>query len=85
MYSHSGNISMNSHTKFLCVFVVDDQRADQGGIVLSEGFICYGSVVQFICTESGVALPPMVRHTHAFKHTCKFRAWTSVLLSCFVS
>uniref|UniRef100_A0A3B5M4Z9 Recombination signal binding protein for immunoglobulin kappa J region-like n=1 Tax=Xiphophorus couchianus TaxID=32473 RepID=A0A3B5M4Z9_9TELE len=25
-----------------------------------EGFICYGSVVQFICTESGVALPPMV-------------------------
>ncbi|XP_023181391.1 recombining binding protein suppressor of hairless-like protein isoform X4 [Xiphophorus maculatus] len=42
------------------ITMVDDQRADQGGIVLSEGFICYGSVVQFICTESGVALPPMV-------------------------
>ncbi|XP_043978506.1 recombining binding protein suppressor of hairless-like protein [Gambusia affinis] len=42
------------------ITMVDDQHADQGGIVLSEGFICYGSVVQFICTESGVALPPMV-------------------------
>uniref|UniRef100_A0A3Q3B9W8 Recombination signal binding protein for immunoglobulin kappa J region-like n=1 Tax=Kryptolebias marmoratus TaxID=37003 RepID=A0A3Q3B9W8_KRYMA len=31
-----------------------------GGIVLSEAFICYGSVVQLVCTESGVALPPMV-------------------------
>uniref|UniRef100_A0A3P8RQR9 Recombination signal binding protein for immunoglobulin kappa J region like n=1 Tax=Amphiprion percula TaxID=161767 RepID=A0A3P8RQR9_AMPPE len=30
------------------------------GFVLSEGFICYGCVVQLVCTESGVALPPMV-------------------------
>ncbi|CAF93580.1 unnamed protein product [Tetraodon nigroviridis] len=28
--------------------------------VLSEGFICDGCVVQLVCTESGVALPPMV-------------------------
>ncbi|MEQ2278987.1 hypothetical protein AMECASPLE_004869 [Ameca splendens] len=42
------------------ITMVDDQRADQGGFVLSEGFICYGSVVQLVCTESGVALPPMV-------------------------
>ncbi|XP_078804287.1 recombining binding protein suppressor of hairless-like protein isoform X2 [Oryzias latipes] len=33
---------------------------DQGGMVMSEGFICYGLLVQLICTESGVALPPMV-------------------------
>uniref|UniRef100_A0A3Q2W4X2 Recombination signal binding protein for immunoglobulin kappa J region-like n=1 Tax=Haplochromis burtoni TaxID=8153 RepID=A0A3Q2W4X2_HAPBU len=32
----------------------------QGGFVLSEGFICYGCVVQLVCTESGAALPPMV-------------------------
>ncbi|XP_015256605.1 PREDICTED: recombining binding protein suppressor of hairless-like protein [Cyprinodon variegatus] len=42
------------------ITMVDDQRADQGGFVLSEGFICYGSVVQLVCTESGLALPPMV-------------------------
>uniref|UniRef100_A0A3Q1HSV6 Uncharacterized protein n=1 Tax=Anabas testudineus TaxID=64144 RepID=A0A3Q1HSV6_ANATE len=28
--------------------------------VLNEGFICYGCVVQLVCTETGVALPPMV-------------------------
>ncbi|XP_017287000.1 recombining binding protein suppressor of hairless-like protein isoform X2 [Kryptolebias marmoratus] len=42
------------------ITMVDDHRAAQGGIVLSEAFICYGSVVQLVCTESGVALPPMV-------------------------
>uniref|UniRef100_A0AAQ6INP3 Recombination signal binding protein for immunoglobulin kappa J region-like n=1 Tax=Anabas testudineus TaxID=64144 RepID=A0AAQ6INP3_ANATE len=35
-------------------------RADQGDFVLNEGFICYGCVVQLVCTETGVALPPMV-------------------------
>ncbi|GAA6230618.1 recombining binding protein suppressor of hairless-like protein isoform X3 [Lates japonicus] len=42
------------------ITMVEDQRADQGDFVLSEGFICYGCVVQLVCTESGVALPPMV-------------------------
>uniref|UniRef100_A0A3P8RRW6 Recombination signal binding protein for immunoglobulin kappa J region like n=1 Tax=Amphiprion percula TaxID=161767 RepID=A0A3P8RRW6_AMPPE len=42
------------------ITMVDDQRAEQAGFVLSEGFICYGCVVQLVCTESGVALPPMV-------------------------
>ncbi|XP_039971994.1 recombining binding protein suppressor of hairless-like protein isoform X2 [Xiphias gladius] len=42
------------------ITMVEDQRADQGDFVLSEGFICYGCVVQLACTESGVALPPMV-------------------------
>ncbi|XP_077459187.1 recombining binding protein suppressor of hairless-like protein [Stigmatopora argus] len=31
-----------------------------GDFVLSEGLVCYGSVVQLVCTESGLALPPMV-------------------------
>ncbi|KAG7261459.1 hypothetical protein CRUP_013645 [Coryphaenoides rupestris] len=37
------------------------QGPDQGDYVLSEGFICYSSVVQLVCTETGVALPPMPR------------------------
>ncbi|CAL8337592.1 unnamed protein product [Lota lota] len=36
------------------------QGLDQGDYVLSEAFICYSSVVQLVCTETGVALPPMV-------------------------
>uniref|UniRef100_A0A8C3G849 Recombination signal binding protein for immunoglobulin kappa J region like n=1 Tax=Cyclopterus lumpus TaxID=8103 RepID=A0A8C3G849_CYCLU len=42
------------------ITLVEDQHADQGDFVLSEGFICYGCVVQLVCTESGAALPPMV-------------------------
>uniref|UniRef100_A0A3Q3N194 Recombination signal binding protein for immunoglobulin kappa J region-like n=1 Tax=Labrus bergylta TaxID=56723 RepID=A0A3Q3N194_9LABR len=33
---------------------------NHGDFVLTEGFICYGCVVQLVCTESGVTLPPMV-------------------------
>ena len=41
---------------------MEEQRgqADFSG---TESFVCYGCVVQLVCTESGVALPPMVRHT----------------------
>ncbi|XP_029287434.1 recombining binding protein suppressor of hairless-like protein isoform X2 [Cottoperca gobio] len=42
------------------ITLVEDQRADQGDFVLSEGFICYGCVVQLVCSESGVSLPPML-------------------------
>ncbi|XP_026205240.1 recombining binding protein suppressor of hairless-like protein [Anabas testudineus] len=42
------------------ITMVEGQRADQGDFVLNEGFICYGCVVQLVCTETGVALPPMV-------------------------
>ncbi|KAI9546666.1 hypothetical protein NQZ68_024564 [Dissostichus eleginoides] len=52
------------------ITLVEDQRADHGDFVLSEGFICYGCVVQLVCSESGVALPPMVirkvNKQHAF-------------------
>ncbi|KAI3369830.1 hypothetical protein L3Q82_024406, partial [Scortum barcoo] len=52
--------SARQWTAFTITMVEDHQRADQGDFVLSEGFICYGCVVQLACTESGVALPPMV-------------------------
>ncbi|XP_034023422.1 recombining binding protein suppressor of hairless-like protein [Thalassophryne amazonica] len=42
------------------ITMVDQQRTDQGAFVLSESFICYGCVVQLVCTDSEVALPPMV-------------------------
>uniref|UniRef100_A0AAQ4R432 Recombination signal binding protein for immunoglobulin kappa J region like n=1 Tax=Gasterosteus aculeatus aculeatus TaxID=481459 RepID=A0AAQ4R432_GASAC len=59
-----------------------DQRVDQGDFVLSEGFICYGCVVQLVCTETGAALPPMVIKQHAILdvdepvsqlHKCSFQ------------
>ncbi|KAF7207571.1 recombining binding protein suppressor of hairless-like protein isoform X1 [Nothobranchius furzeri] len=53
-------IASARHWTAFTIIMVDDHRANQGGFVLSEAFICYGSVVQLICTESGVALPPMV-------------------------
>uniref|UniRef100_A0A3B5B924 Recombining binding protein suppressor of hairless-like protein n=1 Tax=Stegastes partitus TaxID=144197 RepID=A0A3B5B924_9TELE len=56
----SGGFSHHQDFMCVCVCAVDDQRAEQAGFVLSEGFICYGCVVQLVCTESGVALPPMV-------------------------
>ncbi|XP_016891845.1 recombining binding protein suppressor of hairless-like protein [Cynoglossus semilaevis] len=42
------------------ITMVDDHSSDQGDFVVTDCFICYGSVVQLVCTESGVALPPMV-------------------------
>nr|XP_061813850.1 recombining binding protein suppressor of hairless-like protein [Nerophis lumbriciformis] len=43
------------------ITLVEEHRAEhQGDFVLSEGFVCYGSVVQLVCTESGLTLPPMV-------------------------
>ncbi|XP_056156963.1 recombining binding protein suppressor of hairless-like protein [Lampris incognitus] len=42
------------------ITLVEEPRPDQGDFVLSEGFICYGCVVQLVCTYSAVALPPMV-------------------------
>ncbi|XP_067361235.1 recombining binding protein suppressor of hairless-like protein isoform X2 [Channa argus] len=44
----------------LTITMVEDHHSDLGDFVLSEGFVCYGCVVRLVCTESGVALPPMV-------------------------
>ncbi|XP_061899326.1 recombining binding protein suppressor of hairless-like protein isoform X1 [Entelurus aequoreus] len=42
------------------ITLVEEPRSDRGHFALSEGFVCYGSVVQLVCTESGITLPPMV-------------------------
>lgn len=48
------------HWSALTIMLVEDQRPDHGDFVLNDGFICYGCTVQLVCTETGVALPPMV-------------------------
>ncbi|XP_018600025.2 recombining binding protein suppressor of hairless-like protein [Scleropages formosus] len=42
------------------VTLVDGHQTDHGEYSLREGYICYGCVVQLVCTVTGVALPPMV-------------------------
>ncbi|XP_072307870.1 recombining binding protein suppressor of hairless-like protein isoform X1 [Eucyclogobius newberryi] len=45
------------HWTAFTITMVEEQRAD---FTLSESFVCYGCVVQLVCTETGIALPPMV-------------------------
>ncbi|XP_059925716.1 recombining binding protein suppressor of hairless-like protein [Gadus macrocephalus] len=54
---HAAVASGRQWTAFTITLV---QGLDQGDYILSEGFICYSSVVKLVCTETGVALPPMV-------------------------
>ncbi|XP_046712519.1 recombining binding protein suppressor of hairless-like protein [Silurus meridionalis] len=42
------------------VILVEDQQTDRSDYSVCESYICYGCVVQLVCTISGVALPPMV-------------------------
>ncbi|KAM6980511.1 recombining binding protein suppressor of hairless-like protein [Aplochiton taeniatus] len=44
----------------LTISLIEDKHAGQGEFKLCDGFICYGCVVQLVCTDTGVALPPMV-------------------------
>ncbi|XP_061641512.1 recombining binding protein suppressor of hairless-like protein isoform X2 [Phyllopteryx taeniolatus] len=52
--------SARQWTAFAITLLEDHRAEHQGDFVLSEGFVCYGSVVQLVCTETGLALPPMV-------------------------
>uniref|UniRef100_H3CI19 Recombination signal binding protein for immunoglobulin kappa J region like n=1 Tax=Tetraodon nigroviridis TaxID=99883 RepID=H3CI19_TETNG len=52
-------VSARQWTAFTITALVSDHHSGHRD-VLSEGFICDGCVVQLVCTESGVALPPMV-------------------------
>ncbi|XP_061147035.1 recombining binding protein suppressor of hairless-like protein isoform X1 [Syngnathus typhle] len=52
--------STRQWTAFIITLVEEQHAEHQGDFVLSEGFVCYGSVVQLVCTESGLTLPPMV-------------------------
>ncbi|XP_049590244.1 recombining binding protein suppressor of hairless-like protein isoform X5 [Syngnathus scovelli] len=51
--------STRQWTAFIITLVEEQHAEHQGDFVLSEGFVCYGSVVQLVCTESGLTLPPM--------------------------
>ncbi|XP_075869455.1 recombining binding protein suppressor of hairless-like protein [Nelusetta ayraudi] len=53
-------VSARHWTAFTIIMVEDQQSGAHGDFVLSEGFVCYGCVVQLVCTESGLTLPPMV-------------------------
>ncbi|XP_060724391.1 recombining binding protein suppressor of hairless-like protein isoform X6 [Tachysurus vachellii] len=52
------------------VILVEDQQTDRSDYSLCESYICYGSVVQLVCTISGVALPPMVIRKVNKQHAC---------------
>ncbi|XP_054639567.1 recombining binding protein suppressor of hairless-like protein isoform X2 [Dunckerocampus dactyliophorus] len=53
-------IASARHWTAFTITLVEEPHADRGDFVLSEGLVCYGCVVQLVCTESGVTLPPMV-------------------------
>ncbi|XP_062326310.1 recombining binding protein suppressor of hairless-like protein isoform X1 [Osmerus eperlanus] len=42
------------------ITLVEEPNADQADFMMCEGFICYGCVVQLVCTLTGVTLPPLV-------------------------
>ncbi|XP_047670164.1 recombining binding protein suppressor of hairless-like protein isoform X2 [Tachysurus fulvidraco] len=52
------------------VILVEDQQTDRSDYSLCESYICYGAVVQLVCTISGVALPPMVIRKVNKQHAC---------------
>ncbi|XP_036427455.1 recombining binding protein suppressor of hairless-like protein isoform X2 [Colossoma macropomum] len=52
------------------VILAEDQQADHGDYSVCDSYICYGCVVQLVCTDSGVALPPMVIRKVNKQHAC---------------
>ncbi|XP_017540662.2 recombining binding protein suppressor of hairless-like protein isoform X1 [Pygocentrus nattereri] len=52
------------------LILVEDQQADHGDYSVCDSYICYGCVVQLVCTDSGVALPPMVIRKVNKQHAC---------------
>ncbi|XP_053492331.1 recombining binding protein suppressor of hairless-like protein [Ictalurus furcatus] len=52
------------------VIRVEDQQTDCSDYSMCESYICYGCVVQLVCTISGVALPPMVIRKVNKQHAC---------------
>ncbi|XP_035380001.1 recombining binding protein suppressor of hairless-like protein [Electrophorus electricus] len=52
------------------VILVEEQQADHSDYSVCESYICYGCVVQLVCTDSGVALPPMVIRKVNKQHAC---------------
>ena len=45
---------------FAC-FVVDDDESESEEFTVKDGYIHYGSTVKLVCSETGMALPRLVR------------------------
>ncbi|XP_053354808.1 recombining binding protein suppressor of hairless-like protein isoform X1 [Clarias gariepinus] len=52
------------------LILVEDKQTDRSDYSVCESYICYGCVVQLVCTISGVALPPMVIRKVNKQHAC---------------
>jgi len=48
------------------LFLVEEMQAIHSDYSMCDSYICYGCVVRLVCTDSGVALPPMV---------CKYKSF----------
>ena len=42
-------------------FVVDDDESESEEFTVKDGYIHYGSTVKLVCSETGMALPRLVR------------------------
>ncbi|XP_057194360.1 recombining binding protein suppressor of hairless-like protein [Triplophysa rosa] len=52
------------------ITLVNERQSDRNEYTGCESYICYGSVVQLVCTNSGVALPPMIIRKVNKQHAC---------------
>ncbi|XP_052456222.1 recombining binding protein suppressor of hairless-like protein isoform X1 [Carassius gibelio] len=52
------------------VTLVEEMQAAHSEYTVCDSYICYGCVVQLVCTDSGVALPPMVIRKVNKQHAC---------------
>ncbi|XP_051568911.1 recombining binding protein suppressor of hairless-like protein [Myxocyprinus asiaticus] len=52
------------------VTLVEETQADRSEYTVCDSYLCYGCVVQLVCTDTGVALPPMVIHKVNKQHVC---------------
>lgn len=52
------------------ITLVDGLQYDRTEYAGCDSYICYGSVVQLVCTNSGVALPPMIIRKVNKQHAC---------------
>ncbi|KTF76884.1 hypothetical protein cypCar_00021089 [Cyprinus carpio] len=49
---------------------LEEMQATHSEYTVCDSYICYGCVVQLVCTDSGVALPPMVIRKVNKQHAC---------------
>ncbi|TRY66810.1 hypothetical protein DNTS_004764 [Danionella cerebrum] len=50
--------------------IMEEMRTTHGEYTVCDSYICYGCVVQLVCTDSGVTLPPMIIRKVNKQHSC---------------